>query len=1173
MNGQLVWNVAMHEMRALRRLLRTHVFIWIAVLICAVYFSIVTLTHMFSAIDLPMLGIISPRYILSLLGGSFIGLFCIGVLLLTFDQIKRDEMNRIHEVVGSKPLSNFELFLGRLTGVSLMMAIPMLFVLFSMIVYGMIAQTFSIPFGEPVELWSVISFVILDIFPNFLFFGSLVLLFASLFKSRLIALLMTFSILVLVFWLNSRISLDVSKPLQTVSGNVLFPSELIPTLFTPVTLFNRISLLLMSVGLLCCVSYFSSRITPSRSRDLMLGGLFTCAGGLIIAVMFGVQTWKLNRVDQWIQVHDEHFLPSSFPDVQEIRGLVDIRPGRSLSIELTLDVSVDSGQERGFVLFSLNPGYTISTLTVGGEEVEDRDFQSGLLKIPSNYFSPGTNELKISAKGRPDGRFAYLDSVATLSEISGLDVRQLRQLGTENFIYRPEFVALVPGIKWFPTSGTATNEIAWETRERDFFTLDIDVIVPKNWLVAGPAKRESSDDTKRTMYSFQQSSPLPEFALIGSKFKSSSIEVDGITFEILYHPKHRKTFEHFVQIEDHIRSIASRWYIERFQTHGLSYPYSSFTVVEVPSTLRVFGGGMTMDTVMCPPGMVMIRESTLPTISIDSLIDFDEKKWFEEQNLTMEDWFESQFTTILSYLKQPTFESNIDFAFFRNILGHQTGTTGERAQALKMFMDFFAESLVPGSVSHFDFYIALDREVLNLASVNPLALLVSNITRDFQNVPSKMHELKRAFYDAPEVWNLVETISLNAPISKENRINQMRALRTRTEQIARYFLDMNGTDTLEPILVDLSQKFQGKNMVFEEFFDLLREHGVTSSELGGDLLDSAGLPGFIVSELSSQSMLVDEQTKYETSLLLQNGEPVSGPVRLGLKYHNYWGDFPSHTLSPILVEANQTLQVVIESLNPVQQIWVEPYLSLNRMNLRVDLPSSEELQALEFVRGELPFVKSIEEREALAIDRSSITIDDLDPGFSVVDNRRTSTLNNAFIQSIQRIFDLQELQMDQGLPVYDWQNREFVRDGVWLRTTDPTAYGKYRRTFAMANRGDGLAFVQFSAELPKLGEWRLEYYRPEGFFNERVSFRGSSSQTSTGIHTGTAYLEVRNGSMESSHSIDIPNLTPGWHEIGSFDTTEAVVDVLVSNKTDSNWVYVIADAIRWTPVDPQESSQ
>ena len=1169
MNGTLVWSIAMHEMRTLRRLQRTHVFIWVSVFICTVYFLTVTLNHMFGANDVPMLGVISPRYILSLLGGSFIGLFCIGVLLLTFDQIKRDEKNRIHEVVGSKPMSNLELFLGRLTGVSLMMAIPLLFVLFSMLVYGMIATTFAIPFGEPVELWSVVSFVTLDIFPNFLFFGSLVLLFASLFKSRLLALFLTFCILVLLFWLNSRISLDVSRPLQTVSGNVLFPSELIPTLFTPVTLFNRIALLFMSFGFLCWVSYFGARITSSRSKDLLLGGLFTCVGALIVAAMFGLQYLKNNQVDRWIQVHNEHFVPSSFPDVHEIRGLVDIKPGQTLSIDLTLDVSVDTSQETGSVLFSLNPGYKISQLTVDGEEVNDREFQHGLLKIPSRYFSSGNNVLEISAKGRPDGRFAYLDSVATLSKISGPDVRQLRQLGTENFIYRPEFVVLVPGIKWYPTSGTATNEDARETRERDFFTLDVDVIVPKNWLVAGPAKRESSNDAKRKKFSFQQSSPLPEFALIGSRFISGAIDVEGITFEVLFSKTHRRTFETFVQIEDEIRYHCQH-FITRLQALGLSYPYSSFTVVEVPSTLRVFGGGVKMDTVMSPPGMVMVRESTVPTISMESLIDFNRKEMLARPDFTIQDWIGWQFESILSYSRHPTFESNIDFAFYRNIFGQQTGTTGEGAQALRMFLDFFAESLVPGSVSHFDFYIALDREALNVASVNPLALLVANVNREFQNLPRKMYELKRQFYDAPEVWTLVETISLKQPVSKENSINQLRALRTRTEQIARYSLDVNGTDALEPILVDLSNKFQGENITFKEFLHLLSEHGITSTELGGDLLEGAGLPGFIAAEPSSQTLELNEQTKYETSFLLQNGEPVSGPVRIGLKYQNSRREFPSHTLSPILVDANQTLQVVIDSVNPVQQIWVEPYLSLNRMNLRVDLPLSEELQALEYVRGEAPFIKSIEEREPQGSDSFSITIDDLDPGFSIVDQRRKSTLNSALVQSIQRIFDLPEFRMDHGLPAYDWRLEEFRQDGVWLRKTDLTAFGKYRRTFTLSSGGNGLAFAQFSTALPKLGEWQLEYHIPEGFFHELNTYRGSTSSTSWGIGRGTTNLEMRNGSTASAHSVDLPNLAPGWHTIGIFNITDAEVDVRISNKTDGRWSYVFADAIRWTPTDSSD---
>ena len=150
MNIKVVWYAALHEMRAVRRLIRTHVFIWIALVISTVYFIAATVAHMQDGSVVPMLSVISPRYIMSLLSGSFIGLFCVGALLLTFDQIKRDEVTRIHEVMNSKPTNELELLTGRLLGISITMATPMLFFLFSILTYGMIADVNFIKFGEPV---------------------------------------------------------------------------------------------------------------------------------------------------------------------------------------------------------------------------------------------------------------------------------------------------------------------------------------------------------------------------------------------------------------------------------------------------------------------------------------------------------------------------------------------------------------------------------------------------------------------------------------------------------------------------------------------------------------------------------------------------------------------------------------------------------------------------------------------------------------------------------------------------------------------------------------------------------------------------------------------------------------------------------------------------------------
>ena len=1169
MNSKTVWYSTLHEMRTLKRLTRTHVFTWVALIVSTVYFLAVTLNHMYGASVIPMLSVISPRYIMSLLGGNFLVLFCIGVLLLTFDQIKRDEISRIHEVINSKPASNLELFVGRLLGVSLTMAVPMLLFLLVSVIYGMIAEMFSIPFGEPIEIWSVISFIFLDIVPNFLFFGSLVVLFSSLFKSRLLALLLTLCCLFTLFWFNSTLSFDVSRPFQTVSGNVLFPSELIPTLFTPVIVFNRIALLLMSVGFLYWVSFFGSRVTPSKSKDLLLGSLSFGIGVLVISAMFGVHTLNHKQIDHWVRVHDEHFVPSSFPDVHEIRGSIDIKPGRSLFLDLTLDVSVDNDHNSDFVLFSFNPGFHISHLSVAGTNVHDHEFRHGLLKIPRKYFfASEVNEMIIQARGRPNENFAYLDSFDTLSQLAGPDVRQLRQLGTANTIFRPQFVALLPGIKWYPTSGTATNEDLWERRTKDFFTLDIQVSVPRKWLVAGPAKRDAIHDSKRSTYSFQQTSPLPNFALIGSRFESGSIEVEGVLFEILYSKAHRKTFEPFGVIESNIRPRLQR-VMERVRDHGLDYPYGSFTLVEVPSTLRVFGGGLSKESVMCPSGMVMIRESTLPTVSLETLVEGNREEMIEEYSLTERDWLAWQLGAMSRYLSHPLYESNIDFGFYRSLLGQQTGATHDGARALGIFFELLVGTLFPQAASTFEFHVALDRNFLDLANVNPLNILLTYLNRDIENFTLEMHKAKLEIRNAPEVLNLVEISSLYEPVKREDSILRLQAMRTRIQQIVQYLLDTLGTDTLATVVVDMSHNFRGKNIVFEDFIDAFAEHNIDLHELVGDLLGTEGLPGFIASNPSSRRLEGETQSTYETSFELQNGEPVSGPVQLALKYQNLREHIPSSSLPPILVGANQSLQVVFESLNPVQQIWVKPYLALNRMNLRVDLPISEELQRLDFVRGEAPFIKSIEEIVRLQSESSSITIDDLDPGFSIVDDSRTTASDSAFLRFIQRLIDIREVRMDHGLPMFQMSTHwEFGR--VWLRKTDPTAFGKYRRTFALTTRGGEQSFAKFSTELPTLGEWQLEYFLPEGFFYEEFRYQGGVSSSSTSLFPGTTHLDIRSSSKVTSRTLDAPNLAPGWHTIGTFHLIDPAVDVLISNKTGRSQMTVFADAIRWTPVETKE---
>ena len=352
----------------------------------------------------------------------------------------------------------------------------------------------------------------------------------------------------------------------------------------------------------------------------------------------------------------------------------------------------------------------------------------------------------------------------------------------------------------------------------------------------------------------------------------------------------------------------------------------------------------------------------------------------------------------------------------------------------------------------------------------------------------------------------------------------------------------------------------------------MADHGVDLTELASDLMETADLPGFHVSKPSMVKLENLEQPRYESTFTIQNNEQTPGPVKLSLTYQNgddYLGQYMSETrpsLLTMLVGANQSLQVVIESSNPVQHITVEPYLSLNRMNLLLDLPESDQLQAEVLVGDDKPYIKSITKLESFKdVNDSSITIDDLDPCFSIVELGGSSTPNNLFFQFFRRLVGTKDVPMDHGLPKYSLFN--FYEQKGWHRWTDPTAYGTYRRTFTIARLGTGNAFAKFHATLPAAGKWELEYYLPKGHFSEEVSALGSSSSQTMGIRIGTFHLEIRNGSTTTSKTLDAPNSTPGWQSIGTFDLPAEEVDVLVSNKTDSLYVSVFADAIRWTPIE------
>ena len=1176
----MFWALAKNEFRVCARLSRTKFILAIAFVICVWYFVIVSLFHMQDSGVVPMYGILSPRYLLSILGDSYLALFCLGVLLLSYDVHARDENNHILEVLQSKPVGSLQVFVGRLFGVFVVMGLPAVLFLVVAVLYGFLSEAFALPFGEPIELWSVTSFLVLDVVPSFFFFGCLVFFLAWFIKPRFVALFVGAFCLYGLLWVNSRLPLEVFKPLQTVTGNVIFPSELIPNLLDTQIVLNRIALILMGLGFLYWLSVLYARNTDSNAAQRAKGFYAFGAGSLLIVGMLGSNYLEQQQAAGWKRFHDRHFEPTSFPDIHHLGGTVDVHPGRNVALDLNLEVSVSDDYLGDFVLFSLNPNFRIREITVAGETVEGRKFNSGLLKVPRHYFEGGVVEMQLQATGRPKSKFAYLDSLDKVSNIYGPEARQLRFLGTENYIFDSRFVALMPGIKWYPTSGTATNEDLWSKRQKDFFTVDLLVSVPSKWLVAGPAQRELVENKGRLVFRFQTHKPVPHIALIASRFERVSHQIDEVEYELLYDRSHRSNFEAFTVSDTAPLLPSVRGHLEEVRLGRFDYPYSVYSLIEVPASLRTFGGDSRLSSVLGMPGILMMPETTLPTMHLDSLRSEDDDYFNVADTRTDPEWVTTAQLRLTEYFGIDRYAGNHLVHFYQSILSDQFSATGPGATMLNLILAQVVQLTFSEREISFDFDIALDREVLDLTQIDPIQIL--NVLRTVGLSDQRVIEISRSDQildlrsardrklTSYSVLEAVETLSLIDFDSSNVTTQERRALRLRALAVSKVLIDVWGTDVTNSIVEELLQRYRGQNFTYDDFIAVAQSQGVDFRSRLDDMIHSSSLPGFIASDPVQRRVSTEEgePTIFETSFTLQNGEPVSGyclviPVNSpGMRQQVQFFE-----KTPIFVDENHSLEVVVQSKRPIFDIVFKPYLSLNRTEFHLRLPLIEDLTEEEReARGKAEVVAILELESDQSVRDPYIVIDDLDSGFSVFDKSSQFKFQPR-IYLTRHFLGISDNEMIRGLPVFRFEDNVVPND-TWERKTEPTAYGKYWKTFAVNQGGSGETFAKFVTTLPAQGSWRLEYFLPERFFSRVRQYAGGTSIETSYPLGGVARFDVHVDEVVRTESMDTEDAESGWHVIGSYNVENPEVEVWISNPNKYRVVY--ADAIRWSPVELNE---
>ncbi len=1122
------------------RICRSQVRFWVT---CALLTLVVLIGYLQSCVwetlnasYSPSFSLAEPKYLLSNVDALVFLAFQFAAVLLTFDLRQYHNRNRIQSVLESRQLTNVEYLLGSVLGVTLLLYVVVLCNIALIQGMGALSHFLNSAWGDFLEPVSVFNLLVLDTFPTLLLWSSVALTLTCTLRSGFVAVAIASSLLV-AFYIGSLIVpfswLDIVTPSSNFTAYI---SELVPDVAGLEVIGMRALTVIGALGLIT----FAAVVLDRRDARVGIANLPLGAFMIVLSVVgFGYLSHQLATAyyqpQEWSKIHAEYDENVEL-DIETIEGTVTIDPGRLLSINLGYAFRVTHEHDIPHLTFTLNPGFTIDRITLNGENV-DHNFSDGLLIVPTGVplRQDDLHDLTIEAHGIPDPLFAYLDSPVHYLIDRAVPRRAGQLFGKDGSIFTKSYVALMPGMYWYPVPNSR-NLARSSFRGIDFFQTDIKLsVTASNWLLVGTDITNSADE--KGTFELKPEIPLSEIAVFGTNFVKHSLTIADIQFNLYLHENHQKNFGKFNFDDERVREEIEEIFVP-FQEAGLGYPFKELSFVEVPNRLRTLSGGFKTETVQVLPGMVLMKERGFPTAHFDTRIRRIER-W--EDNV---EWVEyHKFWALADYFGDAVGTDNLWASFSKIFWTHATTADGEDATVLNDLVQNVISRLSPAPDLWFSPYATY--QISDFTQMFLPAVEWAIDDGGGGDMTSWVRNLAQRYLNRHSVWEAMETKSLLELPTTDSHQSDLEFMLAKNRMIARVFVQTNDNDAILAWLGTLRSAYQGRSFTMQELLAHAETAELDLHPYFGEWLSSSNLPGYLVSDITKRQLGEDEEgiLQYESSFYVYNPSETTGV---------FWAAYPPESrrewprTPTVVIDGKSSVRINVVTTHEIDYIHLYPNLSLNRNEFGTRLDESVVVNSNEESLDPRPMFEVVDWRPP----NPGIIVDDLDPGFAI---DQPPAFNSASSVGPLGWFRIPRLQADNdnGLPAranYAYRTTH----GVWGRITDDNSYGQFRRTATVTRFAPEIHPVAFSAELPDTTRWKLEYFVNTGWF-------GRSSRQ------GDYHLEIEHAEATETRDLSIENSIYGWNEVGEFELLKGEVNVrVISASDDTPWLY--ADAIRWVPV-------
>ncbi|OFY46513.1 MAG: hypothetical protein A2Z69_00425 [Bacteroidetes bacterium RBG_13_44_24] len=1065
------------------------------------------------------------------------------VIFLAADFLKRDKKVDTNEVLYTRSMSNFEYIMGKTWGIlRLFLGLDVIILIIALIV-NLTSNKMT------VDLLSYLYYLLIICVPTILFSLGLAFMLMSLIRNQAITFLILLGIAALdIFWLYFRFSSIFD---YMAFGLPLYKSNVIGFDNLLFILNQRLIYFFLGLSFVFVTILLFRRLPQSRTYTVLsyffmvifLAGSAVCTFNVYSSYRKDTDERSL-VIETNRQFEDRNFVSLTDAEIDLVHN------GNSFEALAALKFINENNDSLDKYYFSLNPGLKVTAVTSGGKNLSFRNTNHIIEIDPLKKLLPGEEDsLSVSYSGTINESFCYPDYVENIKE-HPYQIQMLNVHKRQAFL-SDKYVLLIPETHWYPVPGLNYYPSNPARIKVDFTNFTLKVKPAEGLTAVSQGIMNSSEG-----YSvFTPESPLTGLTLAIGDYRSDTLKLDTLKYISHYFQGNDYYKKDLAEIRDTLPLLVSGIMRDLEVNFSTKYPFRTLSLLEVPVQFYSLPRMSTQTRAEVQPSMVLLPEKLSTTQGAGFKRRFTRnKKRMERNNQVITDK-ELQVRIFNDFIRN-TFISGEAFTFRNGIIINEP-TRYRLGPSFYFYKNNFFSSEFPVINAVFESHL----QKVNVPGEGDYG---------FRSYMGSLSDIDRtnlifragSFRELLTMHPSIDTIRLIITMKGDYLFNMLRSKAGITD-FNDYFRKYVEDNKFRRIDI---KKFNG---------DINAEFGFEFYPYLDNWYNSKDQPGFIITDVQVNEIVVDDRVRYKVTFVASNPEPVAGIFNISFRTGGQGSG------------SRQT------SLN-VQQGVSGAYSSSEQgrgMDVtdisRIVMLGPEEAKKISIILDYEPREMLINSLYAKNIPGEiNIPVDEIKKS----KNRNGVTDGEQLLESVPKISFPGEIIVDNEDPGFDLgqmlfqgplkkmlkiesssgeiyqQVRRYNRPNYWQSVVNSYYYGRYILSSVYTAGSSGDRSVKWMTPIDEAGYYDIYCY--VGKMSERVTISGGGNAPpppqeefrQESLYKDMHYKIYHDEGVEEI-TVDFENTDAGWHNMGRYYLTPDSAKVELTNQSAGR--LVIGDAIKW----------